>query len=208
MIWARQFLGELKKELKNHPDCEIILMDYEAYVYDLAEDLMDKEITYELLVTKIGSPKELAKRWREESGVTENRTKWIFIVANILLFTSGIFVTVGYHIFHWEWIEQLWNSMTTASSIILIVYTLFWALLGYEIGKEFGENGKRLLKKTFAISIIPNVILMFLVVFEIIPLKWFAPYLTIPFVIGSILLTALFYPISLLGYKWGRKVSV
>lgn len=205
---GKRFLKELEKALKNHPESKMILEDYEAYIYDLIADVTDEKVTYELLITRIGTPKELAKTWRAETNITESRTKWIFILTNIFLFLCGILLTAGYHLFEWQWVERVWNGMTSFSSLVMIMYTLFWALLGYEIGKEFGENGKRLLKRTVTISIIPNITLMFLVVFQIIPIRWFAPHLTIPFIIGCVCLTALFYPISLLGYKWGRKQSV
>lgn len=205
---GEKFLTELQNELKNHPNCAEIMTDYEAYVHDLIEDSPDGNHTYEMLVERMGSPKELAKSWREEMNITPRKTKWIFFLGNALIFAIGIFITLGYHVFEVAWIGQVWHALTSIVTVIIVVYTLFWGLLGYEIGKEFGDRGKILLKKTFILSIIPNVILMLLVIFEIIPLQWFQPYLTVPFIILCVILTALFYPVSLLGYKWGRKTSV
>ncbi|MGA9227681.1 MAG: hypothetical protein WB217_15155, partial [Mesobacillus sp.] len=81
-------------------------------------------------------------------------------------------------------------------------------LLGYEIGKGFGHRGRSLMKKTFILSILPNILLMNLTLFEVIPHGWFQPLLSSAFIIKCILLTALLYPICLAGYKWGKKASV
>lgn len=84
--------------------------------------------------------------------------------------------------------------------------SVFWALLGYEIGKGFGHNGRVLLNKTFLLSLIPNLILMVLTVFQIIPHSWFAPLLTKTFIIACIIFTIILYPISWIGYRWGEKL--
>lgn len=206
---GERYLRKLALELKNHPDKEDVLADYELYIYELTEDLSDKEeITYTNLVDKLGTPKALAKMWRAESKVTVSKTKWIFVLSNLFLFVGGIVLTWSYHVLGWEWIVRIWNDLTTISLLIIIIYTLFWGLLGYEIGKEFGARGKVLLRRTFSIAIMPNLLLMFLVVFKIIPLGWFEPYLSSSFIILCVGMTGVFYPVSILGYKWGRKASV
>jgi hypothetical protein len=93
-------------------------------------------------------------------------------------------------------------------TLIALLYLFFWALLGYEIGRGFGHGGRTLLKKTFLLSLIPNILLMVLTVFEIIPHSWFAPLLTKTFIIACILFTIILYPISVIGYRWGKKASI
>lgn len=206
---GEKYLKKLSFELKNHPDKEDVLADYESYIYDLTEDLSEQEeITYPKLVEKLGAPKELAKMWRAESKVTISKTKWIFVLSNLFLFIGGMMLTWSYHVLRWEWIIRLWSDLTAISLFIIAIYTLFWGLLGYEIGKEFGARGKVLLRRTFSIAIMPNLLLMFLVIFKIIPLAWFEPYLSSSFIILCVGLTGVFYPISILGYRWGRKASV
>lgn len=206
---GEEFLKNLNIELKNHPNKASVLADYELYIYDLTENLLEtEEITYSILVEKLGTPKELAKMWRAELKVTGTKTKWIFVFSNISLFIGGIVLTWSYHVLGLEWINQLWNGLTTISFLIIAIYTLFWGLLGYEIGKEFGARGKVLLRRTFSIAIMPNLLLMFLVLFKFIPLEWFEPYASTSFIILCVGMTGVFYPISILGYKWGRKASV
>src|SRR5690625_7968821 len=90
----------------------------------------------------------------------------------------------------------------------MLMYILFWGLLGYEIGKEFGHRGYRLLKKTFVISIVPNLLLMYLIVFKVLPYEWFQPLLSFPFIVTAMFFTGLLFPVRWFGYRWGRKVSV
>ncbi|MRH44179.1 hypothetical protein GH741_16170 [Aquibacillus halophilus] len=127
---------------------------------------------------------------------------------NICLFLGGILLTLTYHVFHWGWIDFIWERVTEIPSIIIMVYFLFWGLLGYEIGKEFGPRGRKLLQKTFFFCVAPNIILMALTIFRLIPYQWFQPLLSFPFIISCVIFTGLLYPVSWLGYHWGKKASV
>lgn len=201
-----QFIQELEKELGKYREKENIIAEYKHHVYELIEE--NGQATYQDLVKHLGTPREIAKVWKQEHGVTPKKTQWLFVLLNISIFIGGTLLTISYHFFQWNWIRQLWNGLTEIPFILMIIYVLFWGLLGYEIGREFGHRGFRLLKNTFLIAIIPNIILMYLVVFKILPHEWFGSLLNVPFIIVCILFTGILYPVSLLGYRWGKKVSV
>ena len=206
---AQRFLQELDKEIGKHPDKENIMADYKQHVYDFLNEVsVDSGNEYNELVSRMGSPKELAQLWEQEKAITPKKTQWLFVLINIFLFIAGIVLTISYNIFRWEWVEILWEGLTEATSIIIVVYMLFWGLLGYEIGKEFGDGGRKLLRKTFLLSIIPNLVLMYLTIFKLIPFEWFQPILSVRFIIICIICTGVLYPVSWLGFKWGRKASV
>lgn len=208
-VKKQKFIKELTKEIGDHPDKENIIAEYERHIYELLEDLSPPEAhVYNVLVERLGTPVEIAKSWQQEKNITPRKTQWLFVCCNVAIFIGGAFLTIGYNFFHWKWIESLWMTVTDVSFVIIFVYALFWALLGYEIGKEFGHRGYRLLQKTFLISIIPNLILMYLVIFKVLPHEWFEPVLSFPFIVVCIILTGLLYPISWMGYRWGRKVSI
>lgn len=208
-IGEQRFLRELDEEIGKHPDKVNIMADYELHVYELLNEAsVDEENVYTELVSRLGSPIEIAQMWKQEKSITPRKTQWLFVIINICLFLGGIVLTVSYNMFQWAWVEFLWEGLTETTSIIIVVYILFWGLLGYEIGKEFGDGGRRLLRKTFLLSIIPNLILMYLTVFKLIPYEWFQPLLSVPFIIICIIGTGFLYPVSWLGFKWGRKASV
>ncbi|MFD1851693.1 HAAS signaling domain-containing protein [Oceanobacillus bengalensis] len=210
MIEPKQrFIQELDKAIGKHPQKVEILEEYEVHIYDLLQEFTEKDgSTYEQLISRLGSPEEIAKVWQEEKTITPRKTQWLFVIINTAIFAGGIFLTFIYNVFQWEWAEQLWEGLTDIPSIIIFVYILFWALLGYEIGKEFGERGYKLLKRTFWLSIVPNLLLMYLVIFKLIPHEWFQPLLSVPFIIVCIVFTGLLYPITWIGYRWGRKISI
>ncbi|PAV28284.1 hypothetical protein CIL05_18120 [Virgibacillus profundi] len=206
---AQRFLQELDEEIGRHPNKKDIMAEYELHVYELLNDeAVGDEDVYTILVKRLGSPIEIAQLWEQEKAITPKKTQWLFVLINIFLFIAGIVLTISYNIFRWEWIEILWEGLTEATSIIIVVYILFWGLLGYEIGKEFGDGGRKLLKKTFLLSIIPNLLLMYLTIFKLIPYEWFQPILSVRFIIICIICTGILYPVSWLGFKWGRKASV
>ncbi|MFJ7727607.1 HAAS signaling domain-containing protein [Neobacillus sp. NPDC097160] len=206
-----RFLEELAKGLGNHQDKEEILLEYEAHIDEILSesyDCFNEDEVMTRIVSRLGSPEEITELWREELSVTPSNMKWLFILLNILFFGGGSLLTLAHNLFQWEWIASIWSYLTAIPTLIAFLYMFFWALLGYEIGRGFGHGGRRLLRKTFLLSLIPNLILMFLTVFHIIPHSWFAPLLTKTFIIACIIFTIFLYPISWIGYRWGRKASI
>lgn len=205
----QRFIRELKREIGNHPNQQDIIAEYQLHVYELLKEVsIDEENIYDEIVKRLGTPVEIAKVWKQETGITPKRTQWLFVLFNMAIFIGGALLTISYNVFHWHWLEQLWSGLTEVSFIIMFVYILFWGLLGYEIGKEFGHRGYRLLQKTFIISIIPNIILMYIVIFKVFPYEWFGSLLNVRFIVLCIVFTGILYPVSLVGYRWGKKVSV
>jgi hypothetical protein len=205
-----RFLDELAKGLENHQDKENILSEYETHIDEIFLEVLGekKEATMELLISRLGEPNEIAEMWREELSFTPSRMKWLFILLNIFLFAGGSLLTLVHNLYEWKWLSIIWNNLTSIPTMIAFVYLFFWALLGYEIGRGFGHGGRTLLRKTFLFSLIPNLMLMVLTVFKIIPHAWFAPLLTKSFIIACILFTIILYPVCILGYRWGKKASI
>lgn len=205
----QSFIKELETEIGHHPNKQEIIAEYKRHIYEILKEYkIENTPNYHVLVDHLGTPREIAKMWRQESSMTPRNTQWLFVLCNVLIFVGGTLLMIFYNIFEWHWLEQVWRTLTEASFIIMLIYILFWGLIGYEIGKEFGHRGRRLLKKTFIISIIPNLLLLYLVVFKILPYDWFQPLLNFPFIIASLMFTGFLYLVSLIGYRWGRRVSV
>ncbi|RDW19045.1 hypothetical protein CWR48_08320 [Oceanobacillus arenosus] len=209
-IASSHFFKELEKEIGDYSEKENILLEYEMHVYDLLqeEESMNEEALYDVLVDRLGTPKELAAMWKQETSITPKKTQWLFVLLNIAIFIGGILLTISYNAFDWDLVEYLWEVLSDARFLVILVYMLFWALLGYEIGKEFGQGGYKLLRKTFAFSILPNIGFMYLVVFKFIPYEWFGSLLSVRFIMICIFCTIILYPISWVGYRWGRRASI
>src|SRR5690625_325557 len=125
-----------------------------------------------------------------------------------MFFVFGVILTIAYHLFNFSIVGKLWNMLTQGPFIILCVYLLFWGLLGYEIDRDFGHRGKRLLQRTYLFCIISNVLFIYVVFFKFIPYEWFDPLFNTSFIIVCIVFTCFLYPICIFGYKWGKKDSV
>src|SRR5690625_4398573 len=119
-----QFIQELEKELGNYREKENIVAEYKHHVYELMEE--NRQATYKDLVEHLGTPREIAKLWKQEHGVIPKRTQWLFVLLNISIFISGTLLTISYHFFHWNWIRQLWSGLTEIPFILMIIYVLFW----------------------------------------------------------------------------------
>ncbi|MDP4084863.1 MAG: hypothetical protein Q8934_09640 [Bacillota bacterium] len=205
-----RFLNELASELGNHSEKEAILREYESHIDEIILELMfyDEKHVMEQIISRVGSPGEIAKIWRDEFSVTPSNMKWLFILLNIIFFIIGSLLTLFHNLYQWKWLSAIWSHLTAIPTLIAVIYLFFWALLGYEIGKAFGHKGKILLKRTFLFSLIPNLLLMVLTVLHIIPHSWFEPLLSRTFIITCILFTLILYPVSWIGYRWGKKESV
>ena len=107
-------------------------------------------------------------------------------------------MTVFYQCIPSPTVHQLWFFFDKISVFIAFFYLFYWLLLGYEVGIEFGLGGKKLLKNTFYIALAPNLFLMVMALFRIIPPFVFALLLTSEFTAVCIYFTILLYPISIL----------
>lgn len=206
---CERFLRDLSAELGDLDARADILAEYESHLYELeAAGLLDDDLAYEVIVRELGSPRRIAELWRQEAGVTPRRLQRLFIVLNGLIFVGGGLLTFSYHRFGWGWLDRLWQLVTSVPFLLIFAYCLFWGLVGYEIGREFGHRGKVILQRTYLIAIIPNLLLMYLVVFRIFPHGWFGDLLSESFIIICIVVTGLLYPVAYVGYRWGKRVSV
>lgn len=205
---AQRFIRELEIELEGQKDKESIVADYEMHIAEMQEAEGFDQVSYELLVMRLGTPQEIAKIWQQETGITPRKTQWLFVLLNMAIFIVGSLAMLSYHLFSWVWLSRLWQAIMTVPMLVLFVYLIFWALLGYEFGKEFGHRGLRLLRRTFLIAIIPNILFIYLVLFKLLPIHWLSPLLTNSFIGTTVVFTSILYPVSLLGYHWGKKVSI
>jgi hypothetical protein len=206
-----EFLHSLEDALRHHKEKESILAEYEMHLDELLLSLYqieDEEEIRRKVYSKFGAPDEIARMWKEELSFTPSHMKWLFIAVNILFFVGGAMLTFAHNMFDWSWLSSVWSHLTAIPIIIAFSYMFFWALLGYEIGKGFGHKGKAVMKKTFILALIPNLTLMVLTVFHIIPRQWFHPLLTETFIVLCIVLTILLYPLCMISYRWGKKASI
>ena len=157
-----EFLAEIAQCLGNHPEKESILKEYDAHLDELLVSLYKLEDESEVrdqIYSRFGTPEEIASMWREELSVTPSNMKWLFIAVNILFFSGGSALTLAHNLFDWSWLTHLWVQLTSFPILIALIYLSFWALLGYEIGRGFGHKGKKLMKRTFFLALIPNITL-------------------------------------------------
>ena len=209
-LLKNEFINQLAHYLGEHEEKQSILKEYESHLDELLKELnLENESQIkDQIYSKFGTPKEIAAMWEAELSVTPSRMKWLFIAVNVLFFGGGAVLTLAHNLFNWSWLSLLWDQLTSMPILIALIYMCFWALLGYEIGRGFGYKGKKLLKRTFLTALIPNLTLMVLTVFNIIPYEWFSPLLTETFIGLCIFLTILLYPVCLISYRWGKKASI
>lgn len=210
--YKNEFLRQLETHLGKHPEKDQIIAEYESHLLEMIAEFNDSDLSEQdikqAMIDRLGSPEEIAASWREELSVTPKKTQWLFIAANLVFFVGGSVLTGLHNAFDLVWVEVLWNGLTSIPFVIILLYLIFWALLGYEIGKGFGHKGRSLMRRTFIISIVPNMLMMYLTLFKIIPHDWFQPLLSPSFIVTCILFTGLLYPICWAGYRWGRRASV
>lgn len=213
MITSKEeYLEILRLKLQNHVSLNEILIEYDHHISDMLLELTHTNITEKeammTIIHRLGTPEEMAHLYQEELTVTKTNTKWIFFLGNLFFFIGGIALTFIYHYVSVPSVTKIWYFLTSIPFYLIVLYLFFWLLLGYEVGKEFGLSGRKLLHKTFYLSLLPNLTLMMLVVFRIIPMAVFAPLLTQEFIYVCIIATVFLYPISFLGFRFGTTRSI
>ena len=150
---VEQYMSQLDQLLDNHPDKAAILQEYQAHISEMTCDIIyedeSPDLIYKELTMRLGTPEEIASTWEQELTVTPGKTSWFFVCLNVLLFIGGILLTFINHEYNWNWIGEIWSFLTSIPVVLMVIYLGFWVLLGYEIGKEFGHHGRRLIKKLF-----------------------------------------------------------
>src|SRR5699024_11381672 len=90
--------------------------EYEVHIYELLqESQVDEATVYDELVNRLGTPQEIAKVWKQETGVTPKKTQWLFVIINIAIFIGGTLLTIMYNYFEWSWVGRVWAGLTEAS---------------------------------------------------------------------------------------------
>jgi len=93
-----KFLEELAEGLGNHQDKEEILLEYESHIDEIlieTSDCSNEDEVMTRIVSRLGSPEEIAGLWREEFSVTPSNMKWLFILLNILFFWRRQFINTS-----------------------------------------------------------------------------------------------------------------
>lgn len=205
----KRFLQELIAEIEDCSEKDSIIQDYKDHIEELLrEQSVEKEYIYQFLIEKIGHPEEIGQLWKEEIRLTPHNMQWLFVILNLFILIGGTIFILSYSYFSWAWLQKLWHLLHDISFLLIFIYILFWALLGYEMGREFGHRGARLLKRTFFIAIFPNMLVIYLMVLKILPYERFEAFLKLPFIMIFIIFILILYPVSWFGYLWGKKRSV
>ncbi|HET7578826.1 MAG TPA: permease prefix domain 1-containing protein [Bacillales bacterium] len=203
----QRYLEELKKALGAEGQAEAVVKEINSHIEERMHDRMvfgiKEEEALDEALQSLGSPRKLAKALMEGEASNRHTMRNVFIACNYLFFLGGTMLMIFSQILTLPIVHTVWESLTGVSGLILACYTGYWFYLGYEVGKQFGPNGKSLMNRTVLMSLIPNVLLMFLTLFRFIPQHLFNSMLTPEFVTVCVVATVFFYPISKAAYKIG-----
>ncbi|WP_226670417.1 DUF1700 domain-containing protein [Metabacillus litoralis] len=202
----QQFLDTLKKSLPETVNKDEVVFEYELHINEKLHDRVD--LTIDEIIEQLGDPFEIAKLYVEVEPIKQSFVSRNFVFCNFMFFFIGSLLTLCYHVFEDSIFSEAWGLLARIPLTIVIVYTFFWMILGFEIGREYGVLGKKIFSKTVFISIVPNVLLMVMTLLHFIPNHWFQPILTSEFVVLCVVMTFLIYPISKLFYYIGVYRSV
>lgn len=207
MILSKErFLQDLEQSLPSSVNKAEVIKEYNLHIEEKLFDYPNLKI--EDVLEKIGDPVEIAKQYEDTLPIAKGFVSRNFVFCNFMFFFIGGLLTVCYHVFEDSLLSDAWGLLAQIPLTIVIVYTIFWMMLGFEIGREYGLLGKELFSKTVFISLVPNVLLMIMTLFHFIPVQWFQPILTPAFIVLCVIMTFLIYPISKVFYYIGVYRSV
>ncbi|MGG3571656.1 hypothetical protein ABES25_11790 [Bacillus gobiensis] len=202
------YKADLKRALSRVHADELLVKEIfshveESYRYLKDNGYSESEI-YEKLQGEIGSPTEIAKAYKGQAAPTVKVYSSFYIMLNLLFFIGGAIVTALYLFVDIPFITALWS----AKWLILCGYLIFWMLLGYQGGREYGVNGRKIMNLTVFVAILPNFFFMLIVLWNLIPGKPYETMLTPDFFLACIVSTFLFPVVSKIGFLFGRRILV
>lgn len=202
------YKAELKKALRRVHADKLLIKEIFSHVEESYRNMKEKgyseEEIYERLQEEIGSPAEIAKACKQQAAPAANVFSIFFIMLNLFFFIGGVGVTVLYLFFDIPFLSVLWTSKWT----ILCGYLIFWMILGYQGGREYGVNGERVINQTLFFALLPNLVFMLIVLGNLIPGKPYESMLTPGFFLACIISTFLFPAVSKIGFLIGRRILV
>lgn len=206
------YTKQLRRAMRRHPDCEVIMAELNVHIEGkfalLREQGIPEAKAVQTVIKQFGCPKTLAAQFNSVTTKSPHNAKLSFTLCNSFLFFLGACMTLGNQLLDEPVLQTTWDVLSENSWLILSFYTGYWALIGYQMGKAFGVNGKTLLFETIRLAIIPNLLLMGAVLYGLLPKEWFSPILTTSFTGACLVATILFYPISRIGYYFGLHRAV
>lgn len=206
------YIKQLEQRLRVHPNREEVMAELIVHIEEEMADLlrngMNEPEAVQVIIEQFGHPSELAAQFGKIAETTPVKTKIILVLSNHFLFLLGACLTLCYHLGSMPVLQTAWEMLAKSSLLILFIYTGFWLFIGYQIGKEFGAKGKKILFETMCYALIPNMVLMLGILYGVFPTQWFSPFLTQSFIVACLGVTLLFYPFSQFGYYFGRHQAV
>jgi len=205
---AEQYLEELKKRLKRHPDKDEILQEIAMH---LEEEMAHLDISESQAIgqftRKFGEPAQVAAAFGAVSSGQPNAAKRNIVYLNAVFFALGLLLSVGVHM-KWPYFSNTWMFLAGYSWFLLLGYSGLWLLIGFLFGKEFGAKGKIILAGALKLALIPNLLLMAAALFGLLSSSWFSLLLDDLFMISCTMITGLFLPASILCCRFGARKAV
>ncbi|KGA97980.1 hypothetical protein AJ85_16060 [Alkalihalobacillus alcalophilus ATCC 27647 = CGMCC 1.3604] len=202
----QKYLSDLEEELTSVCDGKEIIKEYQSILDEKSRELMyqgiDEEEAVKRSIEELGQAKDIAACYQKGSK-NLNSLKEKMIWGNYLLLFSGFILSVLYHYQPFTPIESIWYALVHMKWFLLVSYGLLWLIISFWIGKLSGAKGKKQIEQVIQLAIVPNLILMFCVLFDEAVQIWFHALITPPFMISCVIVTLLFYPLSKVSFKIG-----
>ncbi|MEG7334590.1 permease prefix domain 1-containing protein [Bacillus sp. 0102A] len=203
------YLSEIKNGLIGFPEGETIIEEIESHIehhllHSLQEGKSEAE-AMQILLQTFGTPADIVSSFKKEQPVTFRVFLVFHLFCNSALFAVGIAITTMHVWLESPIVQAVWKGISVSVWLILAAYIMYWVLIGYQGGREFGKRGEKLVLQTIRISIVPNIIFMLVFLFNVIPASLFQSFLT-PWFVGICACATLLFPLfGRIGCYIGRR---
>ncbi|KAF1677873.1 MULTISPECIES: permease prefix domain 1-containing protein [Bacillus] len=203
------YVSKIKNGLKSLPEGEMMIEEIENHIehhlFHSFQEGKSEEEAMRTFMQEFGTPADIVSFFKKEQPVTFRAFLIFHLFFNSALFAAGIAITMMYVWFETPIIHAVWRGISVSVWLILAVYIIYWMLIGYQGVREFGKRGEQLVYHTILICMVPNVIFMFVFLFQVIPAALFQSLLT-PWFVGACACVTLLFPLfGRLGCYIGRR---
>jgi hypothetical protein len=202
------YLTTLSKHLKNHPQRDDIVQEYETFMEDKLFEYMQEGYSEQQaearLIQEQPHPRTIASQFQNTKPPKLKQIMYFTLFINLLFFAIGGILTLGNHQYSNEALTVIWSTLTELHWYVLLLYSTFIVTLGFLLGKEYGAKFNAYIQRILIVTLTPNLVFMTGILYAWIPRAWFEPMLTPDFVISCVFITMLYYPLSKMAYRLGQ----
>ncbi|MWV45888.1 hypothetical protein GRF59_19920 [Paenibacillus sp. HJL G12] len=205
------YLEVVYRHLPRSINREDVVAELRAHLEEAAMELratgMGTAEAVNLALSQMPHPRKLALAYRSGRPLPAAVWSAALLSVNGLCFAAGTWFIISHRLGSTP-ASYGFQLLAAQKEWVLLMYTLIWLLSGFMLGRKYGAQAEKCIRRIIILPLLPNYLFMLLVLFRIIPEYWFDSLLSLPFILLCVGATFMFGHLVRMGCKWGKSAAL